>query len=95
MLVWDDDAIATAGIYQIGGTDRDVNEDDRFIFHELGIAYNFVPPRRFGDPSLFLDFRPTRRWVRAKVQEIREECGAEFADDVSVGAATRSHYHST
>ena len=38
-----------------------------FDFAELGLAYRFVPPRRRGDPSLFLDFRPARRWVR-------EEC---------------------
>ena len=25
-----------------------------FTFRELGVTYNFVPPRRFGDPSLFL-----------------------------------------
>ena len=33
-----------------------------FDFAELGLAYRFVPPRRRGDPSLFLDFRPARRW---------------------------------
>ena len=35
-----------------------------FSFSELNLAYEFVPPRRFGDPSLYLDFRPTRRWIR-------------------------------
>jgi len=35
-----------------------------FSFSELDLAYEFVPPRRFGDPSLYLDFRPTRRWIR-------------------------------
>jgi 23S rRNA (cytosine1962-C5)-methyltransferase len=35
-----------------------------FSFSELNLAYGFVPPRRFGDPSLYLDFRPTRRWIR-------------------------------
>ena len=27
-----------------------------FTFEELGLKYNFIQPRRFGDPSLFLDF---------------------------------------
>ena len=37
-----------------------------FTFEELGLKYNFIQPRRFGDPSLFLDFRATRRWIGRK-----------------------------
>jgi 23S rRNA (cytosine1962-C5)-methyltransferase len=58
--------------------DNDENDDPAaFAFSELGLRYDFVPPRRFGDPSLFLDFRPTRRWVRDKVSEIVSERNAD------------------
>ena len=43
---------------------RDLSDPELgHAFKELGLAYTFVPPRRFGDPSLYLDFRPTRRWI--------------------------------
>ena len=43
-----------------------------FVFEELGVKYRFVPPRRFGDPSLFLDFRATRRWIHRRIRSMTE-----------------------
>ena len=60
-------------------------EEAGFTFAELGVKYEFVPPRRFGDPSLFLDFRPTRRWVRSRVAEmVAARGGIGNADDDAV-----------
>ena len=49
-----------------------------FSFSELNLAYEFVPPRRFGDPSLYLDFRPTRRWIRRFVAK-RADAGSSVS----------------
>ena len=49
-----------------------------FSFSELNLAYEFVPPRRFGDPSLYLDFRPTRRWIRRFVAK-RAAAGSDVS----------------
>jgi 23S rRNA (cytosine1962-C5)-methyltransferase len=50
---------------------RDVsNPELSHAFQELGLKYEFVPPRKFGDPSLYLDFRPTRRWIVAKTVQL-------------------------
>ena len=46
-------------------------------FSELNLVYEFVPPRRFGDPSLYLDFRPTRRWIRRHVSTRAAAFGGE------------------
>jgi 23S rRNA (cytosine1962-C5)-methyltransferase len=54
-----------------------------FTFEELGLKYNFIQPRRFGDPSLFLDFRATRRWIGTKVRQMVEDTDAERSDDAS------------
>lgn len=88
------DAASVAGIYPSRDVDfslefapvvsgRALADDDlRFQFRELGLAYEFVPPRRFGDPSLFLDFRATRRWVRARVARLAaERDGSETTSD--------------
>ena len=51
---------------------RDVSDPELgFAFSELNLAYSFVPPRRFGDPSLYLDFRPARRWIAGHVAAAR------------------------
>jgi len=42
-----------------------------FVFEELGVKYRFVPPRRFGDPSLFLDFRAARRWIHRRIRSMK------------------------
>ena len=55
-----------------------------FTFEELGLKYNFIQPRRFGDPSLFLDFRATRRWVGTKVRQMVQDTDADSSDVVSV-----------
>ena len=49
------------------------NPELGFVFSELNLAYGFVPPRRFGDPSLYLDFRPTRRWIASRVAALRKK----------------------
>ena len=77
----DAESFAVAGVYERSGapidqtqfnpnvSGRDLsNPDLLFTFHELGLSYDFVPPREFGDPALFLDFRYTRRWIRSHVQ---------------------------
>lgn len=65
---------------------RDLSDPELgHAFKELGLAYAFVPPRRFGDPSLYLDFRPTRRWIgeRARGASVLNAfaytCGAGLA----------------
>ena len=83
------EAASVAGIYPLGGRrlariqprspGRALADDDlRFRFTELGLAYEFVPPRRFGDPSLFLDFRARRvdGFVRAGRQSRAERAGS-------------------
>ena len=51
---------------------RDLSDPELgHAFKELGLAYTFVPPRRFGDPSLYLDFRPTRRWIGEHARGVR------------------------
>jgi 23S rRNA (cytosine1962-C5)-methyltransferase len=76
------ESFALAGVYTRNGRSsidfsqfnpnvfgKDLSSQDLgFTFHELGLGYDFVTPRAFGDSSLFLDFRPTRRWVRSYVQ---------------------------
>ena len=57
------------------GTPAQEDAAHAFTFAELGISYNFLPPRRFGDPSLFLDFRTTRRWVRSRIRNMVEARG--------------------
>ena len=52
-----------------------------FTFEELGLKYNFIQPRRFGDPSLFLDFRATRRWIGGKVRQMVKDADSERSDD--------------
>ena len=54
-----------------------------FTFEELGLKYNFIQPRRFGDPSLFLDFRATRRWVGTKVRQMVQDTDSQRSDDSS------------
>ena len=54
-----------------------------FTFEELGLKYNFIQPRRFGDPSLFLDFRATRRWIGGKVRQMVQDTDSERSDDSS------------
>ena len=49
------------------------NPELGFVFSELNLAYGFVPPRQFGDPSLYLDFRPTRRWIASRVAALRKK----------------------
>ena len=51
-----------------------------FTFTELGLKYNFIQPRRFGDPSLFLDFRATRRWIGGKVRQMIEDADSDSSD---------------
>ena len=51
-----------------------------FTFEELGLKYNFIQPRRFGDPSLFLDFRATRRWIGGKVREMVKDTDSDSSD---------------
>ena len=55
-----------------------------FTFEELGLKYNFIQPRRFGDPSLFLDFRATRRWIGTKVRQMVEDTDASRSDSADV-----------
>ena len=55
-----------------------------FTFEELGLKYNFIQPRRFGDPSMFLDFRATRRWIGTKVRQMVQDTDADSSDVVSV-----------
>ena len=55
-----------------------------FTFEELGLKYNFIQPRRFGDQSLFLDFRATRRWIGTKVRQMVQDTDADSSDVVSV-----------
>ncbi len=44
--------------------------DGWHLAHEAGLAYE-IQPRRWGkDPWLFLDFRATRRWVRAHSKDL-------------------------
>ncbi|EEH53035.1 uncharacterized protein MICPUCDRAFT_10880, partial [Micromonas pusilla CCMP1545] len=70
--------------------DDDENDDPAaFAFSELGLRYDFVPPRRFGDPSLFLDFRPTRRWNAAAAPKPVSVLNA-FAYTCGVGVAAAS-----
>lgn len=54
-----------------------------FTFEELGLKYNFIQPRRFGDPSLFLDFRATRRWIGTKVRQMVQDTDSQRSDDSS------------
>ena len=54
-----------------------------FTFEELGLKYNFIQPRRFGDPSLFLDFRATRRWFGTKVRQMVQDTYSQRSDDSS------------
>ncbi|GHP01953.1 hypothetical protein PPROV_000070900 [Pycnococcus provasolii] len=48
----------------LGTVREDEVNEDLTTFRELGLNYAFQPLRKGGDPSLFLDFRPVRRWVR-------------------------------
>ena len=58
------DAFEAADLFGPDVFGRDLSDPELgHAFKELGLAYTFVPPRRFGDPSLYLDFRPTRRWI--------------------------------
>jgi hypothetical protein len=62
-------AVAALDLFRPASSPRQEDDEAGFTFKELGIAYNFVPPRRFGDPSLFLDFRPTR-WGSARWNQV-------------------------
>ena len=73
---------------------RDLSDPELgHAFKELGLAYTFVPPRRFGDPSLYLDFRPTRRWIGEHARGVSVlnafayTCGAGLA--AAAGGASR------
>ena len=69
-----------------------------FVFEELGVKYRFVPPRRFGDPSLFLDFRATRRWIHRRIRSMKSHGDVDGDVEIDVGvdvdgdvAMTRAH----